>query len=66
MSAMNALLMQCLDITKQLISIKQKATIAIKIGSDFSFEFCKKDETSPLETRKQSPKSLRITELKMK
>ena len=56
---MNALLVQCLDIIKQLISSKQKATIDIKIGSDFSFEFCNKDETSPLETRKQSPSQRR-------
>ena len=39
MSVPSELLSQCLDLTKQLISLNQKAAINIKIGSDFNFSF---------------------------
>ena len=52
---MDALLSQCLDITKQLISAKQRATINIRIGSEFNFSFCNKEEPVSAQKKRTSP-----------
>ena len=57
MSVSSELLSQCLDITKQLISLNQKAAINIRIGSEFSFNFNNQDhETSE---KKKSPSQIK-------
>ena len=55
MSVPNQLLAQCLEITKQLITLNQKAAINIRIGSDFVFSF-NNQETSE---RKKSPSQIK-------
>ena len=55
MSVPCELLSQCLDITKQLITLNQKAAINIRIGSDFVFSF-NNQETSE---RKKSPSQIK-------
>ena len=55
MSVPCELLSQCLEITKQLITLNQKAAINIRIGSDFVFSF-NNQETSE---RKKSPSQIK-------
>ena len=55
MSVPSELLSQCLEITKQLIALNQKAAINIRIGSDFVFSF-NNQETSE---RKKSPSQIK-------
>ena len=55
MSVPCELLSQCLEITKQLITLNQKAAINIRIGSDIVFSF-NNQETSE---RKKSPSQIK-------
>ena len=55
-SVPHELLSQCLDITKQLISLDQKAAINIKIGNEFVFSFSNQETLSE---RKKSPSQIK-------
>ena len=55
MSVPSEQLSQCLDLTKQLISLNQKAAINIKIGTDFIFSF----NNQEISERKKSPSQLK-------
>ena len=56
MSVPSELLSQCLDITKQLITLNQKAVINIKIGSEFIYSFNNQDTN---EMKKKSPSQMK-------
>ena len=55
MSVSTQLLAQCLDITKQLINLNQKAAINIRIGSEFIFSF----NNQEISDRKKSPSQIK-------
>ena len=52
MSVPSELLSQCLEITKQLIALNQKAAINIRIGNEFEFSF----NNQEMSERKKSSK----------
>ena len=56
MSVPSELLSQCLDITKQLVSLNQKASINIRLGSDFVFSF---NNQEIVNERKKSPSQIK-------
>ena len=56
MSVPSELLSQCLDITKQLVSLNQKASINIRLGSDFVFSF---NNQEIINDRKKSPSQIK-------
>ena len=56
MSMPSELLSQCLDITKQLVSLNQKASINIRLGSDFVFSF---NNQEIVNERKKSPSQIK-------
>ena len=58
MSVNNALLSQCLDIAKQLMSKNQRATINIMMGKDFSFEFSNQ-ELAAYSHKNKSPSQIK-------
>ena len=52
MASFSDLLSQCVEMTHQLVKTKQKATINIKIGIEFQFQFCnQEDEEFPVRKR---------------
>ena len=55
MSVPSELLSQCLDITKQLITLNQKAAINIRIGNEFEFSF----NNQEMSERKKSPSQVK-------
>ena len=56
MSVPSELLSQCLDIAKQLVSLNQKASINIRLGSDFVFSF---NNQEIINDRKKSPSQIK-------
>ena len=56
MSVQSELLSQLLDITKQLVSLNQKASINIRLGSDFVFSF---NNQEIINDRKKSPSQIK-------
>ena len=56
MSVPSELLSQCLDIAKQLVSLNQKASINIRLGSDFVFSFNNQEIISE---KKKSPSQMK-------
>ena len=56
MSVQSELLSQLLDITKQLVSLNQKASINIRLGSDFVFSFNNQEINSE---KKKSPSQMK-------
>ena len=55
MSLPSELLAQCLDVTKQLITLNQKAVINIRIGSEFIFSF----NNQEISEKKKSPSQMK-------
>ena len=55
MSLPSELLAQCLDVTKQLITLNQKAVINIRIGSEFIFSF----NNQEISEKKKSPSQIK-------
>ena len=55
MSVPSELLSQCLEITKQLIALNQKAAINIRIGNEFEFSF----NNQEMGERKKSPSQVK-------
>ena len=55
MSLPSELLAQCLDVTKQLITLNQKAAINIRIGSEFIFSF----NNQEISEKKKSPSQIK-------
>ena len=55
MSVPRELLSQCLEITKQLIALNQKAAINIRIGNEFEFSF----NNQEIGERKKSPSQVK-------
>ena len=55
-SVQHELLSQCLDLTKQLISLDQKAAINVRIGNEFVFSFSNQETLSE---RKKSPSQIK-------
>ena len=51
------LLSQCISMVHELATLEQCASITVKIGSEFNFEFCNKEASSKL-GRKLSPSQL--------
>ena len=56
MSIPSELLSQCLDLAKQLITLDQKASINVRLGSDFVFSFNNQENISE---RKKSPSQIK-------
>ena len=56
MSVHSELLSQCLEITKQMINLNQKASINIRLGSDFVFSFNNQEINSE---KKKSPSQMK-------
>ena len=56
MSVPSELLSQCLDLAKQLITLDQKASINVRLGSDFVFSFNNQENISE---RKKSPSQIK-------
>ena len=55
MSNLSDLLSQCVDMTHQLIKTKQRATIDIRIGSEFKFQFSSQEDEAFANKKKLSP-----------
>jgi hypothetical protein len=55
MSNLSDLLSQCVEMTHQLIKTKQRATIDIRIGSDFKYQFCNQEDEGFEQKKKLSP-----------
>ena len=55
MSYLSELLSQCVDMTHQLIKTKQRATIDIRIGNEFKFQFCNQEDEAFVHKKKLSP-----------
>ena len=56
MSIPSELLSQCLDLAKQFITLNQKASINVRLGSDFVFSFNNQENISE---RKKSPSQIK-------
>ena len=55
MSSSSDLLVQCLEMTNQLMKTRMKATIDIKIGNDFNYHFSNQEDNAFLQRKKLSP-----------
>ena len=64
MSDLSVLLSQCVDLTHQLIKTKQRATIDIRIGSEFKFHF-RSQEDEIFARKKLSPSQRKRNSLRM-
>ena len=70
-SVPHELLSQCLEITKQLISLDQKAAINIKIGNEFVFSFSNQEtfnerKKSPSQTKRNFERKATFENMKLK
>ena len=55
----STLIVQCLDLTKQLMKTDHKATINIMVGDVFKYEFSNQDIAASAEKKNQSPSQRR-------
>jgi hypothetical protein len=60
MSSSNSLLSQCVEMTHQLIRNKQMATINIRIGRNFYFEFSNQENEAFSQEKKLFPSEKEI------